>query len=72
MSIALLAGALELFDELPETDPHACHAALLEGRYIDASFHCPALTFLKGLTGFTGELDTFGPADEEDDDEEES
>lgn len=64
MSLALIGGAIELFEELPDTDPHACHAALLEGRYLDASFDCPALTFLKGLTG--------GPGDEEDDDEEEN
>jgi len=57
MSIALLG---ELFDALPVTDLDRCHAALLEGRYIDASFDCPALTFARGI---------FGPGDDEEDDE---
>lgn len=61
MSIALIGGAIEVFDALPETDMEKCHAALLEGRYLDASFDCPALTFAKGI---------FGPGDEEEDDDE--
>jgi hypothetical protein len=61
MSIALIGGAIEVFDALPQTDMEKCHAALLEGRYLDASFDCPALTFARGI---------FGPDDEEEDDEE--
>lgn len=62
MSIALIGGALEVFDALPETNLARCHAALLEGRYFDASFDCPALTFARGI---------FGPGDEEEEDDEE-
>ncbi len=39
----------ELFDTIPDTDLDECHAALAEGRYIDASFACPAGTFLREL-----------------------
>jgi hypothetical protein len=60
MSIALLG---EVFQALPETDLARCHADLLEGRYWDASFDCPALTFARGV---------FGPGDEEEDDDEEN
>jgi hypothetical protein len=61
MSIALIGGALEVFDALPDTNLDLCHADLLEGRYWDASFDCPALTFARGI---------FGPGDEEEDDDE--
>jgi hypothetical protein len=62
LSLALLGGALEIFEAIPETDQNECQIALLEGRTLDASFKCPALTFLRG---------TFGPDDEEDEGDEE-
>lgn len=40
---------------VPRTDQTACQLALAEGRYWDASFACPAGTFLKGAwRGATG------------------
>lgn len=36
---------------IPDTDPDSCARALAEGRLWDASFACPALTFLRGLAG---------------------
>ena len=55
----------ELFEEIPDTDLDECQQAVAEGRYIDASFACPAGTFLRHLvTGFSSE-------EEEDFDEEE-
>jgi len=54
----------ELFDAVPDTDVEECRAALRDGRYIDASFACPAGTFLRELMGLAG------PGDDEDDGEE--
>ena len=55
----------ELFDEIPDTDLDECQQAVAQGRYIDASFACPAGTFLRELVtgGFSSE-------EEEDFDEE--
>lgn len=36
---------------IPETNADQCQAALAEGRYWDASFYCPAGTFLRAATG---------------------
>jgi hypothetical protein len=55
----------ELYDAIPDTDLDECRSALAEGRYIDASFACPAGTFLRELV--TG----FSDGEEEDDQEEE-
>jgi len=63
MSLALIGGALELFDSLPETDQQQCLQALDDGDYINASFVCPAGVFLSQL--FRG-----GPDDEDEDDTE--
>jgi len=54
----------ELFDAIPETDLDDCRRAIDDGRYLDASFSCPAGTFLRELVGA-------GPGDEEDDFDEE-
>ena len=51
----------ELFDAIPDTDLEECRRAIADGRYIDASFACPAGTFLRELMGS-------GPGDEEEDD----
>jgi hypothetical protein len=66
MSLALIGGAIELFDEIPQTDLDACRDALDQGDYIEASFMCPAGTFLREL--FTSQS---GPDDDEDDEENE-
>lgn len=63
MSIALIGGAVELFDALPETDAQACDAAVARGDYINASFNCPALHFFKSIFS--------GPPDDDDDDDDE-
>jgi hypothetical protein len=63
MSIAHLLPipyVAELFDAVPDTDLAECDAALRDGRYIDASFACPAGTFLRELVA--------GPGDDEEDD----
>jgi hypothetical protein len=39
---------------IPETDDSECAKALREGRTWDASFACPAGTFLKHVTGLSG------------------
>lgn len=39
---------------IPETDETECAKALREGRMWDASFACPAGTFIKGLVGMSG------------------
>lgn len=39
---------------IPETDESECARALREGRTWDASFACPAGTFLKHVTGLSG------------------
>jgi hypothetical protein len=47
---------------IPETDDSECARALREGRTWDASFACPAGTFLKHVTGLDGidrELERF-------------
>lgn len=36
---------------IPDTDKNECAKALAEGRYWDASFACPAGTFIKGVFG---------------------
>jgi hypothetical protein len=56
----------ELFDALPETDLDDCQAAIDAGDYIDASFSCPAGTFLREL------FHANGPDDEDDDDQEDT
>ena len=63
MSIALVGGLLELFDQLPETDQQQCAAAIADGDYIEASFICPAGAFLSSIFHS-------GPDDEEDEDQE--
>jgi len=56
----------ELYDAIPDTDLDECRSALAEGRYIDASFACPAGVFLRELvTGFSDD------GEEESDQEEE-
>jgi hypothetical protein len=50
-----------LFDAIPDTDLAECRRAIDDGRYIDASFACPAGTFLRELVGA-------GPGDDEEDD----
>ena len=67
--VGLLAPGFlgELFDAIPSTDLDECRAALAEGRYIDASFDCPAGTLLRELAGMVGT----GPDDEEEDTEDE-
>lgn len=39
---------------IPETDESECAVALREGRMWDASFACPASTFLKHAVGLSG------------------
>lgn len=39
---------------IPETDETECEKALREGRTWDASFACPAGTFLRNVTGLQG------------------
>ncbi len=39
---------------IPETDESECATALREGRMWDASFACPASTFIKGVVGLSG------------------
>lgn len=39
---------------IPETDESECAKALREGRMWDASFACPAGTFIKGAFGMSG------------------
>ena len=56
MSLAAIGIGLEVFDALPETDANRCNLALLEGRYLAASFDCPALAFLHGVFGSDDEL----------------
>jgi len=53
----------ELFDAIPDTDLDECRAAIRDGRLIDASFACPAGTFLREL------VHSSGPGDEEDEEE---
>jgi hypothetical protein len=65
MSIALVGGLLEAFDQLPETDQQDCIDALDAGDYIEASFVCPAGAFLSGLF-------SSGPDDEDEDQEEDT
>lgn len=36
---------------IPQTDATLCEQAIAEGRYWDASFYCPAGTFLKSAAG---------------------
>ena len=76
MSIANLIapGFLsELFDAIPDTDLDECHQALAEGRYIDASFACPAGTFLRELvTGSDSEASEASDVEADDFDEEET
>jgi len=56
----------ELFDTIPDTDLDECQQALAEGRYIDASFACPAGTFLRELvTGGSGSAEEEEDFDEE-------
>jgi len=61
VSIALAYAA---FEALPETDQERCADAIERHNYIEASFYCPAGTWLSAL---------FAPSDEEEDynDEEE-
>ncbi len=61
----------ELFDEIPDTDLDECRSALAEGRYIDASFSCPAGTFLRELVTSSPADDAPEDFDGEDDQEEE-
>jgi len=58
----------ELFDEIPDTDLEECRSALEEGRYIDASFACPAGTFLRELASGFSDVEL---ADDQIDEEEE-
>lgn len=62
MSLLSLLPGGDLFDELPETDPQECAIAMADGRWWDASFLCPGMTFVRGLVS--------GPDDEDDDEEE--
>lgn len=39
---------------IPDTNETECQKAIREGRWWDASFACPAGTFLKGVTGIGG------------------
>lgn len=51
----VVAGAAETIGDavgLPRTDKTACEQAIAEGRTWDASFACPAGTFLKSLNPF--------------------
>ncbi len=76
MSIASLIAPgflAELFDSIPDTDLDECHQALAEGRYIDASFACPAGTFLRELvTGSGSEASEAFDEEADDFDEEET
>jgi hypothetical protein len=55
-------GIGEIFG-IPDTDAALCRRALAEGRYWDASFHCPAKDFLGGVFGRPGaSLDAPGGA----------
>ena len=40
---------------IPSTSASECDRAIAEGRYWDASFHCPAGTFIKGLFATAGD-----------------
>ena len=64
MSLALIGGALELFDSLPETDQQQCLDAIDDGDYINASFVCPAGVFLSSI--FRGQYDDDDDEDQED------
>mgnify|MGYP001602121004 CR=1 FL=1 len=59
MSIAIAVAA---FEALPETDQERCDDALERGSYLEASFYCPAGTWLSSL---------FGSGDEDDDEDDE-
>jgi len=54
----VVAGAVEGIGEsigVPPTNATECQRALRDGRLWDASFACPAGTFIKGIFGRTGD-----------------
>jgi hypothetical protein len=65
MSIALIGGLVDVFEELPDTDEERCAAALEEGAYVAASFDCPALDFFRGVLGIGDEPDDYDEEDEQ-------
>ncbi len=62
MSIALAYAA---FEALPETDQERCADALERHNYLEASFYCPAGTWLSSIFGFDDEEDLDDEEDEQ-------